>query len=61
MPVINVQMLAGRTADQKRALAHALTEAVTAHANVSPDQVWIVFEEVARENWAMAGKLVSDR
>lgn len=58
MPVITVAWLEGRTAQQKQQLTKALTEAFVAIANVTPDQVWIVFEDVKRSDWAMGGKLL---
>lgn len=61
MPIVKLEMLKGRSLDQKRALAKALTEAVATHANVPPDQVWVVIDEVDRESWAAGGQLMSDR
>lgn len=58
MPVVTVDWLAGRSAQQKQALADALTKAFVEIAKVSPDQVWIVFRDVKRADWAMAGKLL---
>ena len=61
MPVINVQMLTGRSPEQKKALVQALTDAVVTHCKVPADAVWIVVDEVERENWAMGGQLVSEK
>ena len=58
MPVIKVEWLEGRTAQQKQQLTQALTEAFVSIAKVTPDQVWIVFEDVKRSDWAMGGKLL---
>lgn len=58
MPVIKVEWLEGRTAEQKRQLTQALTEAFVSIAKVTPDQVWIVFEDVKRSDWAMGGQLL---
>ncbi len=58
MPVITVEWLEGRTAEQKQQLTKALTEAFVSIAKVTPDQVWIVFEDVKRSDWAMGGKLL---
>ena len=58
MPVITVDWLAGRTAQQKSDLAKALTDAFVGIAKVTPEQVWIVFNDVPRSDWAMAGKLL---
>ncbi len=58
MPVITVEWLAGRTAQQKQQLTAALTKAFVDIAKVPADQVWIVFRDVARANWAMGGRLL---
>jgi 4-oxalocrotonate tautomerase len=58
MPVVTVDWLAGRSAQQKQALAESLTKAFVEIAKVSPDQVWIVFRDVPRADWAMGGKLL---
>ena len=58
MPVVTVEWLEGRTAQQKAALAEALTNTFQSIANVQPEQVWIVFKVVKRSDWAMRGKLL---
>lgn len=58
MPVIHVEWLEGRTPSQKQELATALTHAVVTIAKVQPEQVWIVFQDVKRSDWAMSGKLL---
>jgi 4-oxalocrotonate tautomerase len=56
MPVITVEWLEGRTPQQKAQLADAITRAFVDVAQVSKEQVWIVFRDVRRSDWAMAGK-----
>jgi 4-oxalocrotonate tautomerase len=58
MPVVTVEWLQGRSVQQKQALATTLTQAFVDIAKVSPDQVWIVFRDVPRADWAMGGKLL---
>ena len=58
MPMITVEWLEGRTAQQKRELADALTKAFVEIAKVRKEQVWIVFRDVKRSDWAMSGKLL---
>jgi len=58
MPVITVDWLEGRTAQQKAQLTDAITHAFVEIAKVSKDQVWIVFQDVKRSDWAMGGKLL---
>ena len=58
MPMITVEWLEGRTAQQKRELADALTKAFVEIAKVQKEQVWIVFRDVKRSDWAMSGRLL---
>ena len=58
MPVITVEWLEGRTPQQKAALTEALTRALVEVANVPKEQVWIVFRDVKRSDWGMAGRLL---
>jgi len=58
MPVITVEWLEGRTQQQKTTLTEVLTKAFADIANVPQDQVWIVFRDVKRSDWAMSGKLL---
>ncbi|MGI9421226.1 MAG: 2-hydroxymuconate tautomerase [Geminicoccaceae bacterium] len=60
MPVIRVEMFEGRTKEQKRALAKELTAAFVNTAGGAPEQVHIVMTDVAKDDWAVAGKLSSD-
>ncbi|MCC7104965.1 MAG: 4-oxalocrotonate tautomerase [Chloroflexi bacterium] len=61
MPTVRVEMYEGRSVDQKRALSKAITEAVMEHANVSAESVHVVFTDIPRTNWAVAGVLASDK
>jgi 4-oxalocrotonate tautomerase len=59
MPTIRVELFEGRTVDQKRALAAALTEATVRVLGGSPDGIDVVFTEVARHD--TGGRLWSDK
>jgi 4-oxalocrotonate tautomerase len=61
MPVVAVEWLEGRSPQQKARLAAALTQAFVDIAKVSKDQVWIVFRDVKRSDWAMAGRLLDEK
>jgi 4-oxalocrotonate tautomerase len=60
MPIVRVEMWTGRTHAQKQELARAITEAVCAIAETTPDATIVIFEDVERGNWAQAGVLASD-
>ena len=61
MPIITVDMLEGRTAEQKRALAKELTEAIVRTAGARAEATYVVIRDVPKEHWAVAGELISDR
>lgn len=61
MPTIRVELFEGRTVEQKRALAAALTEATVRTLGGSADGVDVVFFDIARQDWATGGTLWSDR
>lgn len=60
MPTIHVQLFAGRTVEQKRALARALTDATVATLGGRPDAIDVIFTDVERHDWATGGRLWSD-
>lgn len=61
MPTIHVEMLAGRSNEQKRALVKGLTDCFTSHCGGTPASVQVVISEFAKDQWAVGGELISDR
>ena len=60
MPIVRVEMWPGRTQEQKRDLAKAITDAMVSIARTTPDATIVVFTDVHKEDWAQAGKLAID-
>jgi len=60
MPTVHVQLFKGRTADQKRAAAVAITEAVVKTLGANAAAVDVVFHDIERHDWATGGVLWSD-
>ncbi|MCH7717837.1 MAG: tautomerase family protein [Chloroflexi bacterium] len=60
MPIVRVEMWPGRTQAQKRELARAISEGVCNVAHTTPEATIVIFTDVAREDWAQAGRLASD-
>ena len=58
MPMVTVEWLEGRTQQQKAQLAAVVTKAFAEIVKVPNDQVWIVFRDVKRSDWAMGGQLL---
>ncbi len=60
MPIVRIEMWPGRTQAQKRELARAITEVVCNAAQTTPEATIVIFQEVAKEDWAQAGRLASE-
>jgi 4-oxalocrotonate tautomerase len=60
MPNITVQWYAGRTAEQRRQITVAITDAMVRIGKTTADQVHIVFQDVEKDHWGANGKLASD-
>jgi 4-oxalocrotonate tautomerase len=61
MPYILVQLVSGRTAEQKRAIAEDITASLTRHANARRDDCYVVFHDVEATDWVVAGQTVAER
>ncbi|KGA96098.1 4-oxalocrotonate tautomerase [Alkalihalobacillus alcalophilus ATCC 27647 = CGMCC 1.3604] len=60
MPIVTVQMLEGRTDEQKQELVEKVTAAVSESIGAPAERVSIVIEEMKKTNFAVAGKRASD-
>jgi len=60
MPILHLEMHPGRTLDQKREFVREATRVAVDILKCPPESVDVVITEVARENWAKSGKLISD-
>lgn len=60
MPVVNIYMWSGRTEEQKQKLAQGITEVFQTAAGVPPEAMHIIFQDISKSDWAIAGKLCSD-
>lgn len=56
MPLISVNMLPGRTLEQKQAMIREVTDAVVRTCDAKPESVWVTVTEVPGEHWGVAGK-----
>ncbi len=70
MPLIQITMLQGRTADQKRKIAQRITDAMVEEAGARPmveeagarrEAIVVTFIEVSRESYASGGVLIVDK
>ena len=61
MPTIRVELLEGRTPEQKTALVKALTQAVVESLGSNPESVEVVLFDIPRQHWATGGVQWSER
>lgn len=61
MPVVQVTLLQGRSAEQKRKLASRITDAMVEEAGARREGVVVTFVEVSRESYASGGVLMADK
>lgn len=61
MPLVQITMLTGRTADQKRKLAQRITDAMAEEAGARREAIVVVFNEVSKESYASGGVLMADK
>jgi len=54
-------MFKGRTRDQKRALMKELTDSFLRTCGGNAESVFIVIEDVEKENWGIGGELMADK
>ncbi len=59
MPVVTVEMWAGRTIEQKKQLVAGITSVMT-DMGIPPQAVHIIIKDVPKHNWATGGKLASE-
>lgn len=60
MPTYHVELLDGRTQEQKKKLVEEVTRVTVETLGCSPEAVDIIFTDVKRDNWATGGKFWSE-
>ena len=61
MPLVQITMLQGRTADQKRKIASRVTDAMVEEAGARREAIVVTFIEVSKESYASGGVLMVDK
>jgi 4-oxalocrotonate tautomerase family enzyme len=56
MPVISVDMVAGKTALQKRKLIEGFTKTACEVIGCEPDRVTVILREIPLDSWGKDGK-----
>ena len=61
MPTYHIEMMEGRTVEQKKKLVGEITRVSVEVLGGTPEMVDILITDVKRENWATGGRLWSER
>lgn len=56
MPIVKVEMLAGRDAATKERIAAEITDVIVRNAGSDPAHVYVMFSDVAHADWAVGGR-----
>ncbi len=61
MPLVQITLLKGRTADQKRRIVERITNVMAEEAQAPREGVVVTFIDVDRDSYARGGVLMSDK
>lgn len=61
MPIVNIQLIEGRSAEQKEALIEKVTAACVESIDCTPESVRILLSDVATQDFGVAGESVAKR
>jgi 4-oxalocrotonate tautomerase len=59
MPFVNIQILKGHPRRRKDEMARRVSAAISELAGLPKEAVWVVFDEVAAEDWYVGATRVS--
>ncbi|MGX4686382.1 2-hydroxymuconate tautomerase [Vagococcus sp. JNUCC 83] len=57
MPIVHIELLEGRTAEQKEALVKDVTEAIVKNTGAQTENVHIVISDMKKGDYAVGGKM----
>lgn len=57
MPIVRIEMLAGRSPEIKQQLALEMTQTMARVCQCDPAHVYVMFSDVQHQDWAVAGQL----
>jgi 4-oxalocrotonate tautomerase len=61
MPMVQITLLEGRTAEQKRKVAQRITEVLVEEIGTNREGILIAFHEVSKESYSSGGVLMADK
>jgi len=60
MPFVNIQILEGHPPERKDEIARRVTAAISELAELPPEAIWVVFENVSGDDWYVGQTRVSE-
>ena len=60
MPIVHIELLEGRTDEQKKEMVKEVTEVIAKTANAPKENIHVVIQEMKKEHYAVAGILKSE-
>lgn len=60
MPIVQINLMEGRSDEKKRKLVAEVTRAVCESVDVPPEKVRIILSEMAENHYSVGGVLVQD-
>lgn len=58
MPIVRIEMLPGRSQETKAKIAQETTALLTRELGVEASHIYVMFDEVPGQNWAVAGQFL---
>ena len=55
MPVIRIELSAGRSQEQKQQVAQDVTQSMVDRCGCRPESIHVIFVDVEQSDWAVAG------
>ena len=60
MPFVNIRILRGHSQQRKDEISRRVTDAISEVAQLPKEAIWVVFEDVAAEDWYVGATRVSE-
>lgn len=59
MPIVQIQLLEGRSTDQKREIIYEVTETLSKVADVPKERIRVIIQEIPLEHWGINGETMA--
>jgi len=59
MPFVTIRILKGHSQQRKDEMSRRVTDAISEVAQLPREVIWVVFEDVAAEDWYVGGETVA--